>query len=97
MGVGAGLGLAAALFLLLELINRSVRRPAEIVSRLGITPLATIPYVETRLHRKMRYGVHAVLVLIVLIGTPAALWAVDSYYMPLEVLVERVMSQLGLA
>ena len=40
MGVAAGLGIAGGLFALLEFLNRSVRRPAEIIGPLGITPLA---------------------------------------------------------
>ena len=95
-GLAAGLGLAAALFVLLELMNRTVRRPAELRARLGITPLATIPYMESRAHRFARRGFQVASVLVVLIGIPAALWAVDTYYLPLDLLAERLLDRIGL-
>jgi polysaccharide chain length determinant protein (PEP-CTERM system associated) len=96
-GVGAGFALAAGLFFLLELLNRSVRRPAEITKRLGITPLATIPFLESRGRRVFGALVRSVLFLAVLVGLPAALWAVDTYYLPLELVAERVLVRLGLS
>ena len=95
-GVGVGLLLAAGLFFLLELLNSSVRRPKEIVKALGITPLATIPYMESRHGKWLRRSFQVASFLVVLIGVPAALWAVDQYYLPLDLLVERVMSRIGL-
>jgi len=32
---------------LMDLLNRTVRRPAELVGSLGITPFGTIPYIAT--------------------------------------------------
>ena len=34
--------------------------------------------------------------LIVLVGIPAALWAVDTYYMPLDMLWAGIMRKLGM-
>ena len=96
MGVGAGLGLAAALFVLLELLNRSIRRPAELTARLGITPLSTIPYIESLARRRTRQVLQIAVILVVLVGVPAALWSVDQYYMPLDRLADRVLDRLGL-
>lgn len=96
-GVGAGLALAAALFVLLELLNRSVRRPAEITRALGITPLATVPYIESASRRIYRRVVRLAAVILVLVGVPAALWAVDQYYLPLDLLAERILDRLGIA
>jgi polysaccharide chain length determinant protein (PEP-CTERM system associated) len=96
MGVGAGLGLAAALFVLLELLNRSIRRPAELTARLWITPLSTIPYIESLARRRTRQVLQIAAILVVLVGVPAALWSVDQYYMPLDRLADRVLDRLGL-
>jgi len=96
MGIAAGLGLAGGLFVLLEVLNRSVRRPAEITGALGITPLATIPFLETPGRRMMRRTVRIASFMIILIGVPAALWAVDTYYMPLDQLAERILRRVGL-
>ena len=47
-GFAVGLvGIMAMLFLT-DLLNRTVRRPAELVTALGITPFGTIPYITTR-------------------------------------------------
>lgn len=46
-GFGAGGVLTLALLFLLDLLNRTVRRPLELVNALGITPFGTIPYIET--------------------------------------------------
>lgn len=95
-GVGIGLVLAAGFFLLMELLNRSVRRPAEIVSKLGITPLATLPYLESARQRFLRRSLRIAAALFVLVAVPAGLWAVDTYYLPLDLLAERLIGRIGL-
>ena len=55
--VGAGFGAGLGLILLMELLNRSIRRPVEITSRLGIQPLATIPYIRTSSETRRKRGV----------------------------------------
>ena len=96
MGLLAGLGLAGGWFVLLELLNRSIRRPAEIRSRFGITPIAAIPYMESRGRRLARRAGLAVAMLVVVAGVPAALWYVDQTYLPLDIVVQRGLSRLGL-
>lgn len=95
-GAGVGLAAAAGFFLLLELVNRTVRRPVELVGRLGIAPLATIPYMETNRHKVVRRTLQVLVVLLVLTGIPAGLWAIDTYYRPLDLLFWKVVSQLNL-
>jgi uncharacterized protein involved in exopolysaccharide biosynthesis len=94
MGVGVGVALAAALFVVLELLSSSIRRSNELVNKLGITPLATIPYMETTLRRRVRRGGRIAIFLAVLIGLPALLWAINTYYMPLDTVVSRIMDRL---
>ncbi|MEZ5913570.1 MAG: lipopolysaccharide biosynthesis protein [Paracoccaceae bacterium] len=53
-GLGAGLGAGLALFLILEFLNRSVRRASELGDRLGITPFGTVPYIATDRERRGR-------------------------------------------
>lgn len=95
-GIAAGLGAAVGLFLLLELVNTSVRRPVEITHKLGITPLAAIPHMESKNRRRLRILALGVLLLAALIGVPAILWAIDQYYMPLDILFQRIINRLGL-
>jgi nitrogen fixation-related uncharacterized protein len=35
-------------------------------------------------------------ILIILVGVPAALWAVDTYYLPLDQLAQRILQRVGL-
>lgn len=95
-GLAAGLGLAGGYFMLLELLNRTVRRPAEMVSRFNVTPITTIPYMESRGRRLLRRSGLIAATLFVLIAVPAALWYVDTNYIPLELVVQKGLAKLGL-
>lgn len=91
MGMLAGLGL----IVLLELLNKSARRPEDIVKKLGITPIASVPYIHTRGQVFAQRGMKIGLILLILIGIPAAIFAVHTYYQPLDLIAERVMNKLG--
>lgn len=46
-GIAAGLALGAGLIFLLELLNRTIRRPADVAAIFDYEPLATIPYIRS--------------------------------------------------
>ena len=94
-GIAAGLGLAGGYFMLLELLNRTIRRPAELVGRFNVTPITTIPYMESRRHRILRRAGLLGGTGFVLVSVPLALWYIDSNYMSLEILVQLGLSRLG--
>lgn len=96
-GIGSGLLAAGGLFVLLELLNKAVRRPADITARLGIAPLAVIPFMESTTRRRTRRVLQIGAVVAVVVGVPAALWAIDTYYLPLDLLFNRLLSRIGLA
>jgi capsular polysaccharide biosynthesis protein len=96
LGVLAGGGLAAGFFMLLELLNRAIRRPFELQSKFGIIPLAVIPYMESPRERMIRRAALIAAFVAVLIGVPAALWYIDTQYMPLDILANKVFDRLGL-
>ncbi|MEM6388212.1 MAG: lipopolysaccharide biosynthesis [Pseudomonadota bacterium] len=93
-GVGLGLALAGGFFLLMELLNTAIRRPVDIVKGMNITPLATVPRIETIAHKRMRRMAQVATLILVLAGVPALLWAVDTYYLPLDLLFERLKDRL---
>lgn len=95
-GVGVGLMGMAGLFLLLEVLNRTIRRPLELTRSLGVTPLATIPYMQTRRHFWTRRILKLTLLIAVVIAVPLALWAIDTYYRPLDLIYDRLLMRLGL-
>lgn len=96
MGVGLGLGLAGGFFFLLEMLNRTIRRPSEIESRFNITPIASIPYIESRQQKFFRRFALIAAFVAVLIGVPLVLWYIDTNYMPLELIVDKVTGMLPL-
>lgn len=96
LGVGAGLGLAGGFFALLELLNRTIRRPVELESRFGVTPIATIPYMESRGRRWLRRSGTITALLLVLAGVPALLWWIDTHYMPLQLVVQKILDRMNL-
>jgi uncharacterized protein involved in exopolysaccharide biosynthesis len=86
-GLGIGLVAGLALVALSELLNRSVRRPAELSARLGLQPLATVPYIWTAVERRRRGGMVALALGLAAVAVPAGLMALHSHYMPLDALV----------
>jgi uncharacterized protein involved in exopolysaccharide biosynthesis len=95
-GLAAGLGLSGALVVLLELLNRTVRRPADLTRALQISPLGTLPYIATSSETVKRRGALLATVAILAIGVPAALYYLHVEYMPLDLLADRAMSRMGL-
>lgn len=95
-GVGLGIVLAVGLFLLLEMTNRAIRRPVDLSRGLSIQPLATIPYLETSGGKARRRALQTILILVLALGIPAALWAVHTFYLPLDLIIDRLLNWFGL-
>lgn len=95
-GIGLGLGLAGGFFALMELLNSTIRRPAELQSRFQITPLAVIPFIEGRRERRRRQAVLLATILAVMILIPLGLWGLHTQYMPLDILAQKIVARLGL-
>lgn len=83
-GVVGGLGLGLGLVLLVELLNRSIRRPSEIAERLGSEPFATIPYIRTEGERRWRRNIIVGALLFIIVAIPLGLLAVHTFYQPLD-------------
>ena len=95
-GVGGGVALGAGVVLLLILLNRAVLRPVELSTRLGVAPFAAIPYFRTRREILMRRGLVGTAVLLIAVGIPGALWWVDQYYLPLDLVMDRIAERTGI-
>ena len=95
-GVFAGSALAAVFFVLTELLNRSIRRPIDLTRSLGVQPLATIPFIEEESVRRRRRALKTIFVVGILIAIPVGLWALHTFYLPLELLIEKVLDRVGL-
>jgi polysaccharide chain length determinant protein (PEP-CTERM system associated) len=95
-GIAAGLGLSGALVVLLELLNRTVRRPADLTRALQISPLGTLPYIATSTETVKRRGAVLAVVALLAVGLPACLYFLHVEYMPLDLLADKAMSRMGL-
>jgi polysaccharide chain length determinant protein (PEP-CTERM system associated) len=95
-GVLAGFAMAGGLFVLLELLNNAIRRPKELTTALGITPFAVLSYVETDQQRRRRRMLWAVIVGGLAIALAVTIWALHTYYLPIDLLVSKVVDRLGL-
>jgi len=93
-GIASGLGLAGLFFFLLEMLNRKVRRPAEIEAHFNITPIAAIPYMESRREKMIRRSLLVTAVAAVLIAVPIGLWYVDTNIIPLELIAEQIIERI---
>ena len=94
--VAAGLGAGFGFIVLLELLNRSIRRPVEISTKLGIQPFATIPYIRTSTETRWKRGVILAVLALIAIAIPLALWAVDTFYLPLDLVLHKLADRIGL-
>jgi polysaccharide chain length determinant protein (PEP-CTERM system associated) len=94
-GVGAGMLSGVALVVLLEFLNRSIRRPAELTSRLGITPFAVLPYIRTRREIAIRRTVILGAVAGLAVLVPLGLFAVHTFAFPMDAIIERIFNRFG--
>ncbi|MCA1439195.1 lipopolysaccharide biosynthesis protein [Ensifer sp. IC4062] len=96
MGGAAGIGLSLALVALLEILNRTVRRPSELAQLLQYQPLATIPHVPTpaelRAASRKRGMARAMAAVLVAAGIPGTLATIHYYYSPLELVFNNFTS-----
>lgn len=95
-GVLLGSGLAAAFFVLTELLNRTVRRPIDLQRGIGVQPLATIPYLETSTARRNRRVWVTALIGLVAAAILIGLWAIHVFYLPLDLLTDRLLNRIGI-
>ena len=63
---------------------------------LGVTPIATIPYLRTRQQNIRRRMSQLAVILIVAALVPASIYALHTYYMPLDLIADRVMNKIGI-
>lgn len=94
-GVGGGFVLGLALVLLIELLRPGIRRPADLTARLGITPFATLPFIDTLADARRRRRRTLGLVMGVAVVLVAAVWAINTYYMPLDEMVAQLVQRLS--
>jgi polysaccharide biosynthesis transport protein len=95
-GVAGGMVLGLGFIVLLEILNRAIRRPVELNRRLGITAFATIPYIRTGRQVRTRRAIIGLAMLVVGGGIPLGLYLLHVYYLPMDLLIEMLAEKTGL-
>ncbi|MEP3331367.1 lipopolysaccharide biosynthesis protein [Sedimentitalea sp.] len=95
-GLGGGIAAGLGFIFLLELLNRSIRRPVELTNGLGIKPFATLPYIRTGRQKLVRRLVITTILLSVAVGLPLGLYMLHLHVMPIDMIVDKVIQKLGL-
>lgn len=96
-GIGLGFFLGLGFIALLELLNRSVRRPVEITNKLGISLIGVVPYIRTRRQIVVRRFLIGSALVFSLAVIPMGLWALHTYYLPIDLIIDRVSEKLNLS
>lgn len=96
-GAGVGFAVGFAIAALIELLTWSIRSPSQIESSLNMRPIMTIPYIVTTAEVRRRRLIRRSLAVFALIVTPVTFFLIDRFYMPLDVLSQRLLRESGLA
>ncbi len=96
-GAGGSVALGALLMLGAELRNQSVRTAGQIERRLDLRPLVTIPLVRTKYDRRRRLLIMVAAVMLMILTIAAALFIIDRFYMPIDLLVKTLVNKISLA
>ncbi|MBK0329250.1 lipopolysaccharide biosynthesis [Rhodobacteraceae bacterium F11138] len=94
-GTIMGVGLGGALIAMMLFFNAAPRRPEDLIKKLEVWPIATLPYIRTRRELFVQRGLKLLAILVILVGVPLIVLAIHIYYQPLDLLADRVMNKLG--
>lgn len=79
---------------LLELVSDKVRGGSGMRGKLQIIPISTIPYVMTFAERRSRFRKFFVAFIVLIVSILLALTAIQIFYLPLDLVFEKVMRVL---
>ena len=60
-------------------------------------PFATVPYIRTPGEVRRKRAIIAAALAVIVVGIPAALFAIHTYYMPIDLLVDDGLAKVGIA
>ncbi|MEE4189087.1 MAG: chain length-determining protein [Roseobacter sp.] len=95
-GFGGGVLLAIGLFVLFEILNQKLRHPSELQARFDIVPIGVIPYLQMRREKQRRRALLAAGCVVTLLMVGGGLHYVHTELMPLELLADRILEEMGL-
>ncbi|WP_417250400.1 GumC family protein [Celeribacter sp.] len=95
-GIGGGIVMGGALIALIELLSTAPKRSKDLVNAIGLTPIATIPYMRTQRERNWRRIKFAALSFSVGMAIPTLVWIIHTYYIPIDYLIRKVIEKTGM-
>jgi polysaccharide chain length determinant protein (PEP-CTERM system associated) len=93
--VGSGV-IGAALVVLLELMNRSLRTASDVERRLSMRPIVVIPYIKGARHTTRRRWITRAAVVLAIVTAPAALHLIGQNVAPLPLIAQLSPDETGL-
>lgn len=95
MGSGLMVVLAFGFAFAIDQMRPRLRSAEQLERQLGLRPVVTLPYVRTRSERRRRFAWRGGIAAVLLLGIPLGLYAVDRYYRPLPLLIEKLAERAG--
>ncbi len=95
LGFAVSAAISGGLVTALELLDKSVRSSNDLVNKLNKRALVVIPYIHTRNERRQRFLLRLLMFLIVITIGVVAVLGVHYFYMPLDILIPKVMRRLN--
>lgn len=96
LGGAMSIALAIGVAFLIETMRPAIRSAGQMERQLDLRPVVTIPYISTQSERRLRAVRTAGFLLLIFVGIPASLFAIDKYYMPLELIGTKIAEKSGL-
>jgi hypothetical protein len=95
-GTFGSVALGVALMVLAETLSASIHTPRDLERQLDLRPVVTVPYIRTAadIHRRRLRLTGIVLAVFVIV--PGGLYLIDQHYLPLPLIAERLIDDLGL-
>lgn len=95
-GLVGGGGLGFALILLFEIMNRSLWNARDLERQVGLRPIVSVPYIFTDAEISRRKWKIRIIGFAIVVIVPMTLYAIDQFYRPLPLILERISQLTGL-
>ena len=92
LGLAAGIALGLAFIALMEMLNKTIRRPSELSQLLQRQPLAVIPFVASPYDKPASQFGRGMVTALSAGAIPASLLAFHYFYMPLGTAVQKLLA-----
>jgi len=96
LGIAAGLFVASAVVLVLDFLSGTIKRSADMVRGLDITPMVTIPYMRTQGEIMRQRFARLGLSFAIGIAIPLGLFLIHTYYMPFDQIAQKLAARIGI-